>query len=1233
MLRLVFAFLVLLAALPADAQNTAVTLERIDLVSSRPVTRTRYEFTYRVTVKFAVPPQYVQVARNLRGQVTSTAPATSIVDAELSFGDVPRGASSSDTFSLVQDRTQRFDRSALSFSFDYEPDLGTLPSLRGLTREQAVAELARCCNLAVYDTWHGNDPEVTPENVAYTDPPAGTPIAELLPSNSVNLYLSLGPDRTSQFRVTLAESEKQVEPGGSVGIRIRIERNPGFAEPISIELENPPSGYSSNALSVDQRFPTPRLTARASPSLPLFDVQELVVRATAAGESVHVPLRVGTIPRSPSSSELIQAALESGAIDLETSYVYRMYAMVGDPRLPSGFVGSGSSGEDQQLFLELEGSEGALRDETSSSLRPYLVRPAHPDSFWNQPLTDSAPAEAGLAAAAPFAATAAAVTILDGQPCPAVVQDPTWIHKRVTAGSTQALLWARCDPADPYLSQFTFDLYFESLSTKLGPMVELMGPPLSDISPASPQEPYNPDSAIDVYILPQGALVARAQSGFPGVDYLGFARPINVGAGVRFSSYLVVDDRTVDGGSSAQALLVHELFHMLQFSHNSYACASWMCEAGAEWAQTHFAPASEPSPHLEHFPSFRMNAEHLALSDPDPGFRGAYRSYIWFYFMQHQLGREMGAQAIAAAWRAFESLPPGAPLADYDAVLDGFFPYGDYFAEFARLNLMTAQFLPGDPLPYDQGYVRLEPSFPEWLPIEHPEATDSPDPLATFDADDSDQSPVRGDYGIKLRPLQIEHLFLSVTGINTKEVEVSWANLSSKQLLTVDKVARVRGQPYEIERVRGRDSITFCIPEGEESEALRGYLVFSNAAFRPEQGTATGLIRVDRRSQRTGACGCTGAQPDDRYCAERLSPVTARQFVERAEGINYHGWISGSRNTAQRFLPEPVIWFQPLQATSLLAPAETRGGTALRINDASQVAGYFLPESPPSGTLAGTGAFWPFADPLPIFAFFPIPLPTDPIAFGAHEFSIGLNNQDVVAYSTGGRVYLRQYRGSTYSEFDAGDGDLAIDVNEYNHVLIQEGFRFDARYPVSSSLWRSGVRTQLPFIAAALNDEDVVVGDVLDPSSPPERPHYRPARWEDGVTTPLALPIVPPPPPGYLPGALGSVSATDINNRGEIVGTALFRYEPIAPGPTFSTLLQPHGLYWSRDGEVIDLFYAVQRNANVVSVSAINERGWMAAQGFVSEFSSDDCQAPERGASGCIGVGRAEPIRLKPIQP
>ena len=100
------------------AEPVIFTVSNLKLVKTKRVGRTAYEYTYTADLT-----NYGEAVINAAATVTSTSPSTIIIEGELSFGDVPQGATvtSTDTFTFQQDRTVAFDPGVLVWATRADP--------------------------------------------------------------------------------------------------------------------------------------------------------------------------------------------------------------------------------------------------------------------------------------------------------------------------------------------------------------------------------------------------------------------------------------------------------------------------------------------------------------------------------------------------------------------------------------------------------------------------------------------------------------------------------------------------------------------------------------------------------------------------------------------------------------------------------------------------------------------------------------------------------------------------------------------------------------------------------------------------------------------------------------------------------------------------------------------------------------------------------------------------------
>jgi hypothetical protein len=481
----------------------------------------------------------------------------------------------------------------------------------------------------------------------------------------------------ADFALKLASSSADAFQGAGGLLRVTLERKNSFAGAIVIGLQNPPEGVTASTMTLKTGTEA-QFSVNLAPDVPLGALA-LVVVGTSGAQTATATLTLNVRAATASSQELIAQAFRAGRIDLGTSFVYRAYALFGDGRLPPEFVGSGSSEEDNELFLEIEQNRASLSPATLDLLRPYTVRPSDPASAW------SAGTGALRALIEPFACDGASAG---------------WATQ--TNGGNTVRVWVRCPGDQAGNGQATDDLVkVLSVADRVyGPMTVLMGPPIPD---------QTGDSAIDFYIVPPGIGVPRPNPDpmFDVQSNRGVAVSAPPYASSKASGYLMLPTWRVREDDYFMTV-IHEFFHVLQFAHNAFIRGFWFKEASATWASFHFNrttpidPPKSRSLHHERFSGYQKSFESLLSMSNDHN----YYAYIWPLFMEHRAD----ASLIGQAWRRLEGAQTATQATD---VLDGLLSFKTYFREFALRNL-NDEFLPGDPLPRDKRYIGLEKdSFPD----------------------------------------------------------------------------------------------------------------------------------------------------------------------------------------------------------------------------------------------------------------------------------------------------------------------------------------------------------------------------------------------------------------------------------------------------------------------------------------------------------------------------------------
>jgi hypothetical protein len=397
-------------------------------------------------------------------------------------------------------------------------------------------------------------------------------------------------------------------------------------------------------------------------------------------------------------------------------------------------------------------------------------------------------------------------------------------------------VWATCTGA-----------YDENLREMLGiveslwgPMTEFMGiEPLPDEGTAA----AGGDSAIDFYLVDQEIGVPQRGSGPPAARSFGYSRAAAPSVGVSNSAFVVMR-RNMLGDPQFTDTLAHEFFHVLQQARNGKLgfkwdirpdddpdwdtlvfAEQWWTEATAEWAAFHFTremPWQDDlrnSGHRERFSYFLDRTASIPLHAPqqrgESGWAFMYSTYVWFYFIE----QEVGAEAIAEIWEAFGELDPGT-VQQATAIIDAQLPFEEHFRDFAVRNL-NLQLEPGDPIEPD--YADLDPQFPagDVSPTLLAGGTDAEAwlPLVA-----ENEEPRR--YADRLRSLTA-HYFRFLPDPRGGKLVLDFSGLAPVSDLDVDALVKIEGRGWERRRLEFARATTLCLSEPEDDvEEL--YLVLSN---------------------------------------------------------------------------------------------------------------------------------------------------------------------------------------------------------------------------------------------------------------------------------------------------------------------------------------------------------------------------------------------------------------------
>jgi hypothetical protein len=325
------------------------------------------------------------------------------------------------------------------------------------------------------------------------------------------------------------------------------------------------------------------------------------------------------------------------------------------------------------------------------------------------------------------------------------------------------------------------------------------------------------------------------------------------------SSGFVVMRREMLGDPQFIDTLAHEFFHVLQQARNARLtfiwdirpdddpewdtlvfAEPWWVEGTAEWAGFRFTrdlPDQDRTRligHHQRFSYFLSYSSDIPLHAPqqrgEAGWAFMYSTYIWFHFME----QEIGPEAVAEIWKEFAGLGPN-DTEQAMAIIDAKLPFEQHFRDFAVRNLNLA-LQPGDPI--DPSYDDLDPAFP--IAPDHNDvnldsqisSNELTPPLVVGEDDDEAELPITsaGDeprrFPDRLRSLTALY-YRFVPEPNGAQLLLDFSGLAPAADLDVDALVKVEDGEWERRQLAAGGSTTFCLSNPEDA-VEEFYLILSN---------------------------------------------------------------------------------------------------------------------------------------------------------------------------------------------------------------------------------------------------------------------------------------------------------------------------------------------------------------------------------------------------------------------
>lgn len=356
---------------------------------------------------------------------------------------------------------------------------------------------------------------------------------------------------------------------------------------------------------------------------------ELTLSPAKDGDQTKIKFMV----YGPSSLKLIQTGLDSGALDADTAWTYRMQSLFEPDKLPEAYQSKTPPGDADALIRDYMNARSKVKPGIVRALDRYLKRPDDPESFFYKAYT--APAHSSK--------------FLQFGPRAAWADDPLYPRPeddtpaRITSDTAPIRIWAPnnmiaklFDVKNKIDTSYKRGLIYDSFKQLLGRGVQR----------DTGDSPNGGGPRLDIYILPPDMIVAdalcRPCPGYASEQYDKNSNP----KPRRRPAYIFINGSL--SGKKLASTLAHELFHAFQYNFDAGEDHWWM-EATAKWAEDYI----EQSWDLEHnsIPQAFDRERNALRSLPIVDTQHEYGIYLYPYYLSNEYGDDI----IAEIWKQCET--------------------------------------------------------------------------------------------------------------------------------------------------------------------------------------------------------------------------------------------------------------------------------------------------------------------------------------------------------------------------------------------------------------------------------------------------------------------------------------------------------------------------------------------------------------------------------------------------
>jgi len=370
------------------------------------------------------------------------------------------------------------------------------------------------------------------------------------------------------------------------------------------------------------------------------------MRLAAGSDKAQLRFRVF----GPNSLALIDQAEKKGELDLDTAWIYRFFALFNRKALPAPYQSATPIPDGDGTLAAFSAQKNKLKPETLKQLRPYLVRPDHPESVFYPYFTASDKTRAANRSLIPLAYAQEEPGQRPNQPYKVkCASAPILVH------SSQRMR-SKANEVKGLIDQYIMYERFKNL-------VNTFPPPDTGASDGD-----GGDENLDIYILPADDVwywdkEEDEEGAGDGTQVrstaAGICWPTEYGNCISSSKIFISQ---VFSGKELGSLIAHELFHAFQHAIDVSEERWWM-ESTATWAEDHIDDRWNTE--QENLSSAFDIEKHMLDSINKENGEHEYGIYLFPYYLSQKHGELtvgevwMSCKCGQTVWQALEAISKG----------------------------------------------------------------------------------------------------------------------------------------------------------------------------------------------------------------------------------------------------------------------------------------------------------------------------------------------------------------------------------------------------------------------------------------------------------------------------------------------------------------------------------------------------------------------------------------------